>query len=296
VKSCYNDLKNLGVSMRRLSFVVVLCAIVFAMGRPVSAANYKVEKVADGVYAAIAIPGGKAASNAMIIITKYQVLLAGAHFVPEGITELLAEIARLTPIPLRYVLLTHHHKGFNFIDFDLPKNAEIVTSWQTWQSLKNEYRELPNPVTFFDKGLTLQRTGVTIVLSSAELGHSEGDVFVYLPGPGVLFTSDLVFNDVIGYMGDGHLREWAVTLGLLESLGARIVIPGVGKVTDSAGIGRFSMFYRDFTTEVLRYVERGATLAQMKKEFRLPRYEQLPGYKTFLDTNMERAYQELKER
>lgn len=282
--------------MHRLFSFVILCTVLFSLSRPVAAANYQVEKVADGVYAAIAVPGGKAASNALIIITKYQVLLAGAHFVPEGIKELLSEIARLTPLPLRYVLLTHHHKGFNFIDFDLPKNAEIVTSWQTWQSLKNEYRELPNPVTFFDTGLTLQRTGVTIVLSNTGFGHSEGDVFVYMPGPGVLFTSDLVFNDVIGYMGDGHLREWAATLEILGSLGARTVIPGLGKVTDSSGIERFTRFYREFTTEVLQYVEKGATLAKVKKDFRLAGYENLPGYKTFIEVNLERAYQELSEK
>lgn len=282
--------------MHRFFIFVLHCALALCLIRPAVAANYQVEKVADGVYAAIALPGGKAASNAMIVITRYQVLLAGAHFVPEGIKELLAEIARLTPLPLRYVLLTHHHKGFNFIDFDLPKNAEIVTSWQTWQSLKNEYRELPNPVTFFDKGLTLQRSGVTIVLSNTGLGHSEGDVFVYMPSQGVLFTSDLVYNNVVGYMGDGHLREWAAILEVLGSLGSRTVIPGLGKVTDSSGIEHFTRFYRDFTTEVLRYVEKGVPLPQVKKNFRLASYEHLPGYKTFMEVNLERAYQELKEK
>ena len=266
------------------------------MRRPSAAANYQVEKVADGVYAAIAVPGGKAASNAMIIITKSDVLLTGAHFSPEGTSELLAEIARLTTLPLRYVLLTHHHTGFNHIDFDFPKNVEIVTSWQTWQSLKSEYRELPNPVTFFDKGLTLQRNVVSIVLSNSESGHSSGDVFIFLPAPGVLFTSDLVYNDVIGYMGDAHLREWATILEFLGSLEARTVVPGLGKVTDSSGIQRFTRFYRDFTTEVLRYIEKGATLAQLKKDFRLAGYEHLPGYKIFLEVNLERAFQQLKEK
>ncbi|RII25847.1 MAG: MBL fold metallo-hydrolase [Geobacter sp.] len=281
---------------RLFSFFIVFVALVFLVSRPSAAANYQFEKVADGVYAAIAAPAGKAASNAMIIITKDQVLLAGAHFSPEGTTELLAEIARLTTLPLRYVILTHHHKGFNHIDFNFPKNVEIVTSWQTWQSLKGEYRELSNPVMFFDKGLTLQRNGVSIVLSNTGFGHSRGDVFIYMPGPGVLFTSDLVYNDVIGYMGDGDLREWAVILEILGSLDARTVIPGLGKVTDSSGIQRFTRFYRDFTTEVLRYVEKGATLAQLKKNFRLADYEHLPGYKTFRDVNLERAYQELKEK
>jgi len=263
--------------------------------RPADAANYEINKIDEGIYAAIALPKGKAASNALIIATPHQVILAGAHFPPDGIKELLAAIAEITPIPLRYVILTHHHKGFNHIDFDFPSNVEILTSWQTWQALRGETRELRNHVTFFDKGLTLIRGKLVIVLNNTDFGHSEGDVFVYLPNEGVLFASDLFFNDLVGYMGDGSLRDWIITLETLEAVGARYVVPGVGQVSDSAGIRRFRLFFKDFVTEVLRNIEAGRSLAETKKHFSLPKHESLPGYRAFLDVNVERAYRYLKE-
>lgn len=283
--------------MNRLFSLFTLLFVLLCLGTlPVYAGtNYEVQKVADGVYAAIAQPKGKAASNAMIVVTNNQVILAGAHFVPECIEELRAEITKITQIPLRYVILTHHHRGFNYIDYDFPENVEIITSWQTWQALKAGSRELKNPVTFFDKGLTLRRGKTTIVLNNADLGHTEGDVIVYLAEEKVLFTSDLFYNGVVGFMGDGYMAEWVLCLEMLEGIEARAVIPGMGKVTNSEGILQFRLIFKDFLTEVLRHVEKGETIAQAKKGFHLPDYEAQSGYKTYSNSNIERAYKQLKE-
>lgn len=282
-------------SMKKAISSLILAMLVALFCRPAGAAHYEIKLVDEGVFAAIARPEGKAASNALIIITPYQVLLAGAHFVPEGIKELVSAIAELTPLPLRYVILTHHHKGFNYVDFDFPANVEIITSWQTWQALKGETRPLRNHVTFFDKGLTLARGDVAIVLNNTEFGHSEGDVFVYLPNEGILFTSDLFYNDLVGYMGEGHMRDWVVTLEALEAVGARYVVPGLGEPTDRSGLRRFRLFFKDFLTEVLRHIEAGRSLDETKRLFRLPAHEGRPGYKAFFNINVERAYRNLKE-
>ncbi|KAF0215253.1 MAG: beta-lactamase domain-containing [Geobacteraceae bacterium] len=282
--------------MKRLLPLVFLLTFCISPVTRAFAANYEIKKVADSVYAAIALPAGKVASNAMIIVASDHVILAGAHFVPDGILELIAGIAKITPHPLRHVILTHHHRGYNYIDFDFPTDVDIIASWQTWQALKSEYREFKNPVTFFDRGLTIQRGKQTIVLSNTGPGHSDGDVIVYLPDEEVLFTSDLVFNNEVGFMGDGHMWEWVMNLEMLENIGAITVIPGVGQVTDIDGIMRFHIFIKDFLTEVLQHQERGASIAQTKKEFKLPQYQHLPGYKNYIDGNIERAYGELKGR
>lgn len=280
--------------MKRFVMVLAVMILMF-MPTQVLASYYSIQKISNEVYAAIALPEGKAASNAMFVVTNYQVVLVGAHFLPEGIRELVAEIAKITPLPIRHVILTHHHPGFNYIDFDLPANAEIITSWQTWQALKNELRPFKNQVIVFDSQLTLQRDNISLVLNNTVHGHSDGDVIVYVPSEGVLFASDLLFNDAVGYMGDGHMRDWVINLEMMEQLVPRVVIPGVGKVTDAEGIGRFLTIMRDFLTEVLQHIEKGQTLAQTKKAFSLPEYQVLPGFKTFFDVNIERAYRELKE-
>lgn len=274
-------------------FLLLIVGFIFPL-TDVSAANFKFEKVRSDVYAAIAQPGGKAASNSLIIVTSYQVILAGSHFVPETTKELLDFVKTLTPIPVRYIVLTHHHRGFNYIDFDLPANTEIIASGPTWQALRSEFRQIKNQVTFFDRGLTMKRGNTLIVLGATERGHSEGDLFVYLPEEGVLFTSDLFFNDVVGYMGDGTFRDWIGTLEILSSLDANLVVPGLGSVTNTEGILRFQTFFRAFTTEILGLISKGLEVEAAKRQFSLPQFENMPGYRAFLDVNFRRAYIELR--
>ncbi|SNB46021.1 Glyoxylase, beta-lactamase superfamily II [Geobacter sp. DSM 9736] len=280
--------------MKKLNILFPFLLFFLMLPRIAPAAHYEMKKVSDSVYAAVALPAGKAGSNAMVIISDNHVILAGSHFVPEAVKELLAEVSQITSFPVKEVILTHHHSGYNYIDLDLPVNASIFTSWQTWQSLNSEYRRVKNPVTIFENALTLQRGQLSIVLSNTGKGHSAGDVVVYIPNEDVLFTSDLLFNGVVGYMGNGYMRDWVMNLEMLESLTAATVIPGVGSVTDSGGISAFLVFMREFLTEVLRHVEKGENLAQTKKGFSLPAYQQLPGYKTFFNVNIERAYGEFK--
>jgi glyoxylase-like metal-dependent hydrolase (beta-lactamase superfamily II) len=262
---------------------------------PVTAVHYQVQKVAEDIYAALALPGGKAGSNAMFFVAGPYAVIAGAHFTKEGIGELLANVAQITPLPVKYVILTHHHRGYSHIDFDFPPGIEIITSWQSWKALRGEHRELLNPVFFFETSMHLQAGTLSVALTNADKGHAEGNLVVGFPNERILFVSDLVYNDVVGYMGDGAMKEWVTALEVFETMEMRTVIPGLGKVTDLAGIGRYKNFMKDFLSEVIAHIDRGHDLAKTKQLFRLPLYEGLPGYNDFLKINLERAYKDVKE-
>jgi len=280
-----------------VSFVVrIFICLILLLPVTAAAANYEIRKISDTVYVAEAVSGGKAVSNAMFVVTGHEVILAGAHFVQEGINELVKEIGAITPLPVSQVILTHHHRGFNYVDFDLPPKAEVVVSLQIWQELTAESREFKNPNLVFENTLTLNRGALSLVLMSMGKGHSNGDVVIYMPKEGVLFASDLLFNDTVGYMGEASVHDWGENLEYLEDIPARVVIPGVGKVSDVAALNRFKKYYRAFMSEVLRNIEKGNTLAQTKKEFSLEAYKDLPGFNTFLEINLERAYKQLKSR
>jgi len=260
------------------------------------AGDYRIERVSDSVYAAIAQPGSKAVSNAFFVVTGYEVILAGAHFVPEGVKELVASIGAITPLPITTLILTHHHKGVNYYDYDLPEKAEVIISSNIWQTLKNEVREFKSATMVFDNAITLNRGKISMVVMNAGPGHSSGDTIVYLPNEGILFASDLLFNNAAGFMGEASIVEWGESLDMLEQLMPVKVVPGVGAVGGGEVIASFKAFYRDFMTEIIRNVDKGNTLAQTKKEFSLKKYRDLPGFGTFLETNIERAYKQYKTR
>lgn len=257
--------------------------------------SFLIEPAGDRVYAAIARIGGKATSNAMFVIGDRYVVAAGAHMSKEVIRDLNLEIAALTPKPVRYFVLAHHHPGYTHIDFDFPAEQDVIMAWQAWQDMSAGVRKPEFPILFFNEGLTLKPGGVTIILTNLGPGHSSGDVVTYVPEAGVVFASDLVYVNSIAYMGGGHMREWVLGLDFLEQLGAARIIPGTGPVSGAQEVAEFKEFFRDFLSAVLLRVERGDTLEEVLKNFDLPKYRQMTGYQQLIKVNLKRAYAEMKE-
>jgi glyoxylase-like metal-dependent hydrolase (beta-lactamase superfamily II) len=274
---------------------ILICCLLLWGATPLWGAGFQLQKLAEGVYAALAVPGSKVTSNAIVVASGKRVFIAGGHFSPEVTRELLAAIARTLRLPVRAVILTHHHRGFSRVDFDFPPTIDIITTWQTWELLRRETREMKNPVTAFETSLTIQGGGRSIVLTNAEHGHAEGNLVVYLPEEKLLFVSDLAFGDLVGYMGDGDMRAWVMNLELLEEMEVKTVVPGVGPPTDMAGMRRYKLFMKDFLSEVLAHVEKGEDLATVRRTFRLPAHEDKPGYREFFAVNLERVYKDLQK-
>ena len=277
---------------------ILLAIVVIFFSLPVGshAAFYTLTKIDDRVYAAVVSPSGPVASNACIVVTPTYVVLAGAHFTAAATAEITRIIAGITPLPLRYVILTHHHQGYRTTDFDFPPTVEIITSTPTWMKLKSEQRSLKNQVISFDKGMVIQGGKQKILLTSMEAGHSTGDTVVYLPDQAVLFASDLMFNDEAGFMADGSARAWVQDLHLLENLVVTKVVPGRGDVTDSAGLRRFRMFLQEFLTEVLGHVERGESIEETVRSFSLSSGKPPPNFTRYQRENVRWAWRELQQR
>lgn len=70
---------------------------------------FVLKRVGPGVYAAIDGPEHKAGSNAGFVIGDDGVLVVDSFFNLDAARALVAEIHRLTPKPIRYVVNTHYH-------------------------------------------------------------------------------------------------------------------------------------------------------------------------------------------
>jgi len=70
---------------------------------------FVLKQVGPGVYAAIDGPEHKAGSNAGFVIGDDGVLVVDSFFNLPAARALVAEIHRLTPKPIRYVVNTHYH-------------------------------------------------------------------------------------------------------------------------------------------------------------------------------------------
>lgn len=255
--------------------------------------SFQIEPLASGVFAAIAKPGSEATTNAIFVIGKEYVVAAGAHMSKTVINDLHKAIAVRTKKPIRYFVLAHHHTGYTYVDFDFPPEQDVLMSWQTWKNIESEIRKPEFTSMFFNEGLTLKPGGVSVVLTNIGKGHTNGDIVVFIPEAEVLFTSDLLYINSVGYMGNGYMTDWLLALDFLEQLGAKQIVPGYGPVSDSEDVYEFAQFFRDFLTEVLKYIENGDTLEQTLANFDLPQYRQMDGYEQLIQLNLKRAYEDL---
>jgi glyoxylase-like metal-dependent hydrolase (beta-lactamase superfamily II) len=71
---------------------------------------FTIEKVADGVYAALAKPQALTNCNAAIFVNSRDVLIVDAHSKPSAAASLLAQIKKdVTTKPVRYLVNSHFH-------------------------------------------------------------------------------------------------------------------------------------------------------------------------------------------
>src|SRR5258707_3361334 len=99
--------------------------------------DFQLIRIADGVYAAIAKPGGLASGNAGFVIGDDGVLIFDTFYTPVAIEELIAEIQALTKLPVKFAVNSHYHldhTGGNqvLIARGVPIFAhDNLTQWQT---------------------------------------------------------------------------------------------------------------------------------------------------------------------
>ncbi len=259
------------------------------------AADFEVQELVEGVYAAIATPGGKAVSNSGFIVNDSEVVVIDSHISPEMARLLLDEIRKVTAKPIRYLAVTHKHRDHVGGTTAFGLGVEIISHENTWAVMAADTAPAFRvPTVTFNKKLVFHRLGRTIELLYSGRGHTDGDIAVWLPEEKILFTGDLYFSGSAGVMRDGFLRDWVVTLEELRSLSAKTVVPGHGPVSGNDGLLGFQNYLTDFIRAVKIQVDSGKTLEQVLKDFSLPQYKDLAGWDNWLPRNLTRCYNELK--
>ena len=118
--------------MVRIILIALSCIPVFSEGKaqPYQSAHFSLQKLGEGVYAAIATPGGHAICNAGIIDMGREVMVVDPFMNPDAAEDLKAAVKALTGKKVKYVVNTHWHDdhiGGNQVF----EKAQIISSEQT---------------------------------------------------------------------------------------------------------------------------------------------------------------------
>jgi cyclase len=134
------------------------------------------------------------------------------------------------------------------------------------------------------------------------LGHTEGDVVVFLPDDKILITGDLL--DDMPYTGDGSPKGLAETLHRLDALNFDFVIPGHGGIEKGHDHLRLiASLFESITSQVQADVANGLSLSDAEKSVNVIGFrESVTGseehatraFDAFVPVAIERAYKEAK--
>ena len=252
-----------------LAALLALAGPASAQGPATAALPFVLKEVGPGVYAAIDGPEHKAGSNAGFVIGDDGVLVVDSFFNIDAAKALVAEIHRLTPKPIRYVVNTHYHLDHTGGDQVLRDAGAIIVAHRNvrgWvrtnnvnlfgdritPELRRQIEVLPLPDVVTDKDLTVWLGSRKVVVRTV-LGHTGGDLTVTVPDAKVLFCGDLLWRKVAPNLIDGSVREWAATDADFEHMpdaAHMVYVPGHGDVARLKDVEEFRAYLLDLQRRV----------------------------------------------
>jgi glyoxylase-like metal-dependent hydrolase (beta-lactamase superfamily II) len=229
--------------------------------------------------------GSEGRPNAGFVVTRDGVLVIDALASPQQGQQLVQVIRRVTSKPISWLILTHHHPDHHFgavvfrrlgakIIAHPDRSAlaseggedALMADWVRVVGLDAmrgfEFADTPDrPVTTAD---TLTIGGRTLLISHPGAAHSAGDLMVWLPHERVLFAGDLLIEDGVTMVVDGHSGELLKALATIDSLRPHVVVPGHGAIPEQPAqlVARTRAYFIRLRDEMKSALERGVPMGR----------------------------------
>ena len=248
------DLRVLRGLRRWLGRVGALCLALHASAACAASEPVQAQQVADGAWfvqgeAAL----GSAAnrnfiSNAGFIVTPQGVVVIDGLGSPALAEELVAAVRRVTPLPIRHVIVTHYHAdhiyglqvfkdlgatviahraGLDYLNSDTAQRRLVASREELYPWVDERTRLVPAD-RWLEADTVLDLGGDKLHIRHAGPAHTPEDLVVYAERSQVLFAGDLVFRGRIPFVGQADSRGWIDALSGLIALQPRTIVPGHG--------------------------------------------------------------------
>jgi glyoxylase-like metal-dependent hydrolase (beta-lactamase superfamily II) len=246
---------------------------------------FTLEQVGPNIWAAISNPKSSASAGAntgfiigddgVAIVDTTVAFGTDGTFSSEPARQLLSAIRRMTRLPIRFVINTHHHfdhAGANGVFVEAGATAfshQNVRRWIHGENLRLLGAAIkPAQKAFIDAlvppTVTYDRTTV-LYLGSREIrlqsypGHTGGDSVVVIADAKVVFTGDLFWSNILPNLIDASTQPWIDTLNALsKDHGGAVFVPGHGEV----GTARDVTAFRDYLATLRKLVSDAQLSAQ----------------------------------
>ena len=283
--------------MRRHTLLTLIVALfTLALSGAASKAQtppFETRQITDNVY--IFRYGGH---QSMFVITPEGVIATDpiAYLRPQAAATYIAEIRKITQVPIRYVVYSHHHYdhiagGKPFKDL----GATFVAHRNARAHLEQlQYPDAVLPDEVVDDARTIELGGTRLELHYVGRNHSDNSLVMLLPREKILFAVDFIPIETVQFrdMPDGFLPDWFDSLDRVLAMDWERLIPGHpyagGRLGSKEDVRNLKQYMTDLSNAVRQAANEGKCFDQAMKEIKLPKYEKWGSYEQYLPGNIER--------
>jgi len=210
----------------------------------------RITKLAANVYAYEQIDPTKriVTANNLIVVSTDGVLVAEGQGTVENVKRLVADIATLTPQPIKFVVVGSEHGDHTGGDAAFPETATFVVHPFSKAAIE---RRIGRPAETVAERRVITLGGTEIDVMFLGRAHTGGDLEVYLPREKILFMSEVFSNRIFPSMANGFPTEWVETLKKAEQIDAAIYVPAHGFIDSPAILKEEERTYRSALERVI---------------------------------------------
>lgn len=267
-------------NLKKLAFACATVAALFPFAALTRAQQppppLMVTKIKDNVYWA----RGGVGSNDGIIVGKSGVILVDTKTTVDSEKEVIAEITKITPMPVTTAIITHsdgdHVNGLAAFPDGLTVIAQenCKKEMEASASSRNPAPQNRLPSKTYGKTDKLTIDGVHIRLYHWASGHTSGDTVVYLPDEKIVFGGDLLVTNrpdtLIHLEKNGSAAGWIENVKGMLKLDADTYLTGHGNMMTKEDVQKKLDFIQDKYNKIKDMVAQGKSLDDIKTSFGEP--------------------------
>ena len=261
-----------------LTILIPLGAHAQAAPPQASGLSFTLKHLGHNVYAAIDNAKGDAGANAGFVIGDDGVLVIDTFENEAAAKQLLAEIRKLTKLPIKFVVNTHYHLDHVAGNGVFEQAGAVVLAqrnvfhWIHTENLKFFGKDIKPEQKAMVEALAAPKvlfdSDVQLVLGTREIvvhvfpGHTGGDSVVMIPDAKVVFCGDLFWRKTLPNLIDASTEPWMETLEDLQTpapSAAVVYVPGHGDPGDFHDVEDFRSYLADLRGWVKKQIKEGKT-------------------------------------
>ena len=223
---------------------------------PRSTVSMELHKVSEHVYfvqgaTGVATDNQGFISNATVIIGSQAITIVDGLGSPSLAEQLLAEIRKISDLPVNRVIATHYHADHIYgLQVFKDLGARIIAPYGVDQYLAskqaaerleerrfslepwvNDDTRLVSPDEIIRESIVIREPGVSMTVNYLGKAHSDADLTVLVEPDQVFITGDVIFEGRIPFVGDSDSKAWLETLEkMADQQGVTALIPGHGSL------------------------------------------------------------------